>query len=73
MLRRQFLVCGAVSAAVVTPAFAKNRAARSASAAEPGGYDAFLAGVRREAIANGLSASLVDEALALTPNRTRKC
>lgn len=72
MLRRQFLVCGAVSAAVVTPAFAKNKAARAVSGTEPGSYAAFLAGVRREAISKGLSASVVDEALALTAEPNQK-
>ncbi|MCX2560325.1 lytic murein transglycosylase [Acetobacter farinalis] len=73
MLRRKFLVCGAVSAAVATPAFAKNRGHHGASAeGEQGSYAVFLAGVRREAISKGLSASLVDEALALTPEPNQK-
>ncbi|KXV73132.1 lytic murein transglycosylase [Acetobacter cerevisiae] len=73
MLRRRFLVGGAVSAAVATPAFAKSKVTHtSSSAAEQGSYAAFLAGVRREAISKGLSASVVDDALALTSEPNAK-
>lgn len=76
MLRRRGLVCGAVSTLVV-PVFARESVAKTLhkAAAKPaasGDYATFLAGVRREAIQQGLSASIVDDALALTAEPNAK-
>ncbi|WP_058989443.1 lytic murein transglycosylase [Acetobacter senegalensis] len=76
MLRRRTLVCGTMSSLLV-PAFARSAASakhvkKVSSPAATGSYAAFLAGVRREAIQQGLSASMLDEALALTTQPNAK-
>ncbi|MFT8674782.1 lytic murein transglycosylase [Acetobacter sp.] len=68
MLRRTLLVCGVAalgcSRAVARPSPPREKV--------HGGYAVFLAGVRRQAVAQGLSPALVTRALALSPHPNQK-
>lgn len=63
MLRRELLLGG--GAALVASPVCAHKAAHAGHGAT-GGYATFLAGVRRDAIAQGVSPSVVSQALALT-------
>ncbi|WP_339077435.1 lytic murein transglycosylase [Acetobacter sp. AC2005] len=71
MLRRKLLVGGA-SALFATPVLARTTAATLPHPAASSSYATFLAGVRREAIGQGISAAVVDQALALTTQPNAK-
>lgn len=73
MLRRRALVCGAVSSLALPAGVARSATVKhlKKKTAE-GAYATFLAGVRREALQKGLSAAIVDAALALTVQPNEK-
>ena len=73
MLKRRALVCGAAASLVMPTLAARSATAKHAKKKmAEGGYVAFLAGVRREALQKGLSASIVDAALALSVQPNEK-
>ncbi|MBO1324129.1 lytic murein transglycosylase [Acetobacter sp. TBRC 12305] len=76
MLRRTLLACGVAalgtSAGVVPGGTTAVARPLSPHPKADGGYAAFLAGVRRQAVAQGLSATLVARALALSPRPNAK-
>ncbi|MFT9384455.1 MAG: lytic murein transglycosylase [Acetobacter orientalis] len=73
MLKRRALVCGAAASLAVPTLAARSATVKHAKKKmAEGGYAAFLAGVRREALQKGLSASIVDAALALSVQPNEK-
>lgn len=73
MLKRRALMCGVVSGLALPALHAQASSSKlhKKKTAE-GSYALFLAGVRREAMQKGLSASIVDAALALTSQPNEK-